>query len=155
MLERFFASYLRHKIPKGFVHTDNERRGAAIWAPPGQTKPGAAETFGLLRSGAFPRNLPRAPWLLAGLLRLDREQPKAEHFYLAALGVDPSAQGRGLGRRLIEPVLEICDTDRVGAYLESSNPANVDFYVRCGFRVTRRVTLPRGPVVDLMWRDPS
>jgi hypothetical protein len=50
-------------------------------------------------------------------------------------------------------VLEECDRDGVGAYLESSKERNVDYYARFGFRVTEEVRLPRGPRMWLMWRD--
>ena len=42
----------------------------------------------------------------------------------------------------------------IPAYLESSKERNIAFYARHGFRVTREVTLPKGPPVWLMWRDP-
>jgi hypothetical protein len=52
------------------------------------------------------------------------------------------------------PVLRSCDEDRIPAYLESSKERNVDFYGRHGFRVLERLSLPAGPPVWLMWRDP-
>jgi hypothetical protein len=50
-------------------------------------------------------------------------------------------------------VLEECDRDGVGAYLESSKQSNIDYYARFGFRVAEEVRLLRGPRVWLMWRD--
>jgi ribosomal protein S18 acetylase RimI-like enzyme len=76
------------------------------------------------------------------------------HCYLAILGVDPEAQRRGLGSRLLRPVLARCDRERVPAYLESSKEANIAFYERHGFAVTDEVALPRGPRLWLMWRRP-
>jgi len=70
------------------------------------------------------------------------------------LGTDPASQGRGIGSALLAPVLETCDRDGVGAYLESSKERNLAFYARHGFRMTGEVDLPRGPRVWLMWRDP-
>ena len=48
-----------------------------------------------------------------------------------------------------------CDAEGLSAYLESSDLANVPLYERHGFRVTGEVVIPDGPVIPLMWRDPS
>jgi hypothetical protein len=42
----------------------------------------------------------------------------------------------------------------VPAYLETGTERNVSFYVRHGFRVTEELTLPKGPPMWLMWREP-
>ena len=52
------------------------------------------------------------------------------------------------------PVLERCDTDGVGAYLESSKESNIAFYSRHGFQVTEEIKLLAGPPMWKMWRDP-
>jgi ribosomal protein S18 acetylase RimI-like enzyme len=101
-----------------------------------------------------PRLWRRAPLVGYGLLGIERHHPPAPpHWYLATLGTEPAAQGRGLGSTVLAPVLEECDRDGVGAYLESSKERNLDYYARFGFRVTRELRLPRGPRVWLMWRD--
>ena len=95
------------------------------------------------------------PLVTVGWLGLERKHPATPpHYYLAVLGTDPSHQGRGLGSMLMGPVLEQCDRDRVGAYLESSKERNIDFYARHGFRVIEEVRLLRGPIMWKMWRDP-
>jgi GNAT superfamily N-acetyltransferase len=67
----------------------------------------------------------------------------------------PGEQGNGLGSRLIQPVLEICDRDGIPAYLESSKRSNIAFYARHGFRVTAELKLARrGPTMWPMWREP-
>ena len=76
------------------------------------------------------------------------------HWYLAVLGTDPSAQGQGLGSAVLAPVLQRCDEDGVGAYLESSKESNIAFYSRHGFRLTGEVHLLKGPQMWKMWRDP-
>jgi hypothetical protein len=52
-------------------------------------------------------------------------------------------------------VLERCDRDGIGAYLESSKPRNLDFYARFGFRSTGELSLPYGPKMWPMWREPN
>jgi GNAT superfamily N-acetyltransferase len=154
MLRRFFAAMLDAKMPEGFVHTDPELRGGAIWAPPGGWKTSPAQDLRI--AGAFldPRLWRRAPWVGPGLLGLEKHHPQTPHFYLAVLGVVPSAQGEGLGSRLMEPVLRLCDSEGVPAYLESSKFSNIAFYARHGFRQTGEIELPRGPRMFPMWREP-
>ncbi|XUU60391.1 GNAT family N-acetyltransferase [Erythrobacter sp. HA6-11] len=64
---------------------------------------------------------------------MEARHPDFEHAYLFSIGVRPSAQGKGLGRKLIQPVLDACDRKGLRAYLENSNPANTGFYNSCGF----------------------
>jgi ribosomal protein S18 acetylase RimI-like enzyme len=95
------------------------------------------------------------PLLARGFGGMEMLHPKRPpHWYLAVLGTDPAAQGQGLGSAALAPVLERCDADGVGAYLESSKESNIAFYARHGFRVTREIRLPRGPKLWAMWRDP-
>lgn len=154
-LRGFFSAYLKHKQPHGFVSCAGDLVGAAIWVPPGESTMGAAELVDIVRPNVATRLAFRSPLLAWGALRADRLHPHEPHFYLAAIGVDPAAQGRGLGSQLLRPVLDLCDDERVPAYLESSDPANVDFYSRHGFRVVDEVRLPRGPMIHTMWRDPT
>lgn len=129
--------------------------GAAIWVPPGESPMGTAELIDIVKPNVATRLAFRSPLLAWGALRADRHHPHEPHFYLAAIGVDPAAQGRGLGSQLLQPVLDLCDEEQVPAYLESSDPANVDFYARHGFRTVEVVRLPRGPMIHTMWRTPG
>ncbi len=153
-LHGFFNASLTYKQPFGFVYCSSDHAGAAIWVPPGRADLTASEAWAIVRPNLFSRLVFRAPLIARGVLQIDRLHPPEPHFYLAAIGVDPSAQGRGLGSQLLAPVLDLCDEDGIGAYLESSNPANVDLYARHGFRVVEELRLPRGPVIHTMWRDP-
>lgn len=156
LLVRFFREYLRQHERYGTVWCDDDRMGAAIWSPPGESKMGIGDTIALVARVFHPRMIFRGPLLAWGGLAVERRQPAAQDFfYLAALGVSPAAQGRGLGSKLMAPAFELCDTDRVGAYLESSKPENIDFYNRHGFRVTGEQRLPRGPLIPLMYRKPN
>jgi ribosomal protein S18 acetylase RimI-like enzyme len=155
VLRRFFAAMLGAKLPEGFVYTDPDRVGAALWAPPGHWRTTTMQDLRIAGAFADPRLWPRGPRVARGLLGLERlHPPDPQHFYLSVLGVAPRAQGQGLGSRLLKPVLDICDADAVPAYLESSKESNIAFYARHGFRVTREIKLPRGPTVYAMWREP-
>lgn len=91
-----------------------------------------------------------------GLIGIECKHPSSpDHWYLAVVGTDPAAQGKGLASTVLSPVLAECDRDGVGAYLESSKESNVAYYARLGFRVTTEHRLPRGPSVWAMWREPA
>ena len=148
---RMFSTRLTQLVGQEQVYTTDDRAGAAIWALPGRWHVSSRETLELARIVLGPR----LPILFSGLQRVDGAHPRQpQHFYLAVLGVDPSRQGEGLGSALIQPVLQLCDSERLPAYLESSKERNVDFYARHGFRVTSELRLPKGPTMWPMWRSP-
>jgi ribosomal protein S18 acetylase RimI-like enzyme len=150
---KFFLLRMKQFLPQGDVYTTADRAGAAIWAVPGQWHLPALATLQMIGVLA-PAVGPRGPRALRGMMRIDAAHPTEPHYYLAVLGTEPEFQGRGIGSALMRPVLDLCDRDEVPAYLESSKERNIAFYARHGFRVTREVTLPKGPPVWLMWRDP-
>jgi ribosomal protein S18 acetylase RimI-like enzyme len=59
--------------------------------------------------------------------------PVEPHCYLGVLGVDRSAQRRGVGTALLSHWLEGVDRDPIPAYLETDSEANIQFYERVGF----------------------
>jgi GNAT superfamily N-acetyltransferase len=155
MLEDFYTTRLRQMLAEQEVWTTPERSAAALWAPPGRWRTTGRQDMELARCLLRPRLLGRLPLIVGGLLGLERSHPHSPpHWYLAILGTDPAAQGNGCGSAVLRPVLEQCDADGVGAYLESSKERNIAFYARHGFRVTRELRLPRGPKMWAMWREP-
>jgi GNAT superfamily N-acetyltransferase len=154
-LERFNALRVSQLLPFEEVWIDADRRCAALWAPPDHWRTTLLEDAAHLRAFAHPRLAGRAPLVVYGWLSLARHHPASpSHYYLGVLGTDPPSQGQGLGSRVLAPVLEQCDRDGVGAFLESSKESNIAFYSRHGFRVVEEVRLPFGPPMWAMWRDP-
>jgi GNAT superfamily N-acetyltransferase len=144
----------------GFVAVEAGRvLGASFWVPPG-TSP-VASTLDNLRIGGW-----QAPWYLGarGTVReLWREEDLARRFardlatptwYLDLLGVEPAAQGRGLGRGLVEPMLARADEERMPTYLVTHKRSNVDYYRRLGFEVVTDQTLRGIPTGWSMRRAP-
>jgi ribosomal protein S18 acetylase RimI-like enzyme len=153
VLERTFAMRLRDLHAHREIWTSDDLASVAVWAPPGHWHTTPRQDLAYATSLLHPRLLLRAPMVIWGLLGAQRLHPEdPPHWYLAILGTDPSAQGRGLGSAMMG--LEGCDREGLGAYLESSKERNVDFYARHGFRVTGERRLPRGPRLWPMWRDP-
>lgn len=68
------------------------------------------------------------------------------------IGVDPRAQGTGLGSALLRHALEQCDAQHLPAYLESSNPKNNPLYERHGFEVLAELQSGDSPPIWPMLR---
>ena len=151
---RFFGARLRQLLPEDEVWTTDDLAGTAVWAPPDRWRVSAWQTLQLVPSTLAALAPHRLPLVLSGLADVERRHPLEPHMYLAVLGTDPPAQGRGVGSAVLGPVLEDCDRNGVPAFLETGKERNVGFYARHGFRVTEEFDLPRGPRVWLMWRDP-
>ena len=151
---RFFAIRLRQLAGHGLIFTDEDRTGAALWAPPGRWREDFRQSL---------RMLPMLPVLLPHIVRstqavreIERRHPVAPHFYLSVVGIDPDKQGGGVGSALLAPMLHRCDETGTAAYLESSKESNLSFYTRHGFVVRECIELPEaGPPLWLMWREPD
>jgi ribosomal protein S18 acetylase RimI-like enzyme len=155
VLERLFGMRLRDIHVHGEIWTVDGLDSVAVWAPPDRWHTTTRQDMAYATCLLHPRLLVRMPMVVSGLLRIQSMHPEQPpHAYLAILGTDPAAQGRGLGSAMMAPVLEQCDRDGIGAYLESSKEQNIDFYARHGFRVTDERRLVRGPRLWPMWRDP-
>jgi len=127
---------------------------AALWDPPGRWQQSAREQLAMLPAvlRAFRGRL-AAGRVVTDLMK--ENHPEEPHWYLAVLGSDPSVRGGGFGYALMRSRLQRCDADCAPAYLESSNPDNIGFYERFGFRVTGEIVLPDGgPSLWPMWRPP-
>ena len=151
--ERFFKLRVRGLLEQEEVYTTDDHAGAAVWALPERWEMPPLEGL-LFALRVLPLTGLRARLLTRGWAIVERAHPKEPHYYLAILGTEPDIQGRGVGSALLEPVLESCDRDEIGAFLESSKERNIAFYARHGFRVTGELRLPQGPPVWTMWRDP-
>jgi len=150
---RFIERMLRVVyLPQNEVWITDDGNACAAWALPGQWHVGFLTQLRLVSLAT----LFRAQSFLAlrMLGPLESKHPKTPHHYLAFLGVDPDAQGRGLGTKVLRPVLERCDVEQVDAYLESTNPKNHAFYRRQGFVTGETVALPSAVTASLMTRTP-
>lgn len=151
---RFFGWQLHRLLGQEQVHVADDGSGAAVWALPGQWRESNWQALRLFVA-LVPALASHLPAATRGVERVEKRHPAEPHLYLAVLGTDPPAQGRGVGSALLRPGLELCDREGLPAYLESSKESNVGFYARFGFRVTEEVRMPGdGPTVWLMWRDP-
>ncbi|KAI9837311.1 MAG: hypothetical protein M1819_000385 [Sarea resinae] len=81
------------------------------------------------------------------------------YYFCNIVTVLPSAQGRGIGKRLFQKVTEKADAEGLPCYLESSRDVpNVAIYERLGFRLVREMVLEEGGEackLFCMIRDPQ
>jgi ribosomal protein S18 acetylase RimI-like enzyme len=162
-LRRMFKGVARDALRFRSVYAaeaaGGEILGVAIWLPPGRYPwsawrqlRGADWQLGVLL--AAPRSFPT--FMRTGMNGA-RLHPRDIHWYLVTMGVAPFAQRRGLGSRLLAPVLELADRDRTDCYLETSDRPNVAFYERHGFEVVDDAlpVVPGGPTYVAMRRQPA
>ncbi len=69
---------------------------------------------------------------------VDENRPEQAHHFLAVLGVDPDAQGRGFGRMLLEEVhaQAAAHPVSIGVALDTENAHNLPFYRHFGYSLT-------------------
>jgi ribosomal protein S18 acetylase RimI-like enzyme len=130
--------------------------GGAIWARPGswnaplwqqlRTIPGLIRALGMRHFRQYARRGNAVEDAL------DRAHPSDPHWYLAMLGTDPRAQGKGVGSALLRSGLERCDREGQPAYLECFQHL-VPYYERFGFEITGKIEMPEEvPDQVSMWR---
>lgn len=81
--------------------------------------------------------------------------PHASHWYLGLIATVPAHRGRGRGAGLLAHTLATVDTAGLPAYLEATSERNAALYARFGFVRTGTITVPDGPSLIAMWREPG
>ena len=80
-------------------------RGAALWLPPAVHANGEA-LEAAIRDTAEPRHLDD---VLGTFEKMAQFHPEEPHWYLPMIGVEPTAQGKGLGAELMRHAVAHCD----------------------------------------------
>jgi ribosomal protein S18 acetylase RimI-like enzyme len=132
-------------VGKGTFVTSPKCEGVAMWFE-SQYK---ESFFDHLRAG-FPFLPLRIGWgfllreaqLDLHFSRLRRELAPKRHMYLAILAVDPDHQGKGFASKLVRPMLEYLDEQKMPVYLETQNLKNVAMYRGWGFDLLKEEMLP-------------
>ncbi|WP_166905405.1 GNAT family N-acetyltransferase [Mycobacterium sp. DL440] len=157
-LPRLFAAITRHHFLAGggaeVAVRDGAIGAAALWDGPGRWKQTPGEELRMLPTMvlAFGRDMRRGQQVVE---LMKQHHPEEPHWYLAVIGSDPTVRGGGFGHALMQSRLDRVDAEHAPAYLESSNPDNVPYYLRFGFEITGEIPLPDGgPVMTAMWRRP-
>lgn len=147
LLAWIFERVVRYALLYGRAYTTLGLEGAVCWLPPWQTELGIGR---LVRSGLYATPLKMglsayrrfAPYIGCADALHKRHAPEP-HWYLWVMGVDPPHQGRGIGSRLISPILAQADGAGMACYLETDAPDNLTFYQKHGFRVVGEARVPK------------
>ena len=85
---------------------------------------------------------------------MGKVHPTADHWYLPIIGVDPIAQGQGMGSALLADRLATCDADGLPAYLEATSERSRALYARHGFEIVEEIQFGASPPIWAMLREP-
>jgi ribosomal protein S18 acetylase RimI-like enzyme len=155
-LPRIFEAVTRHHFLAGggaeVAFRSGDIGAAALWDPPGRWKQSPREEFMTMPSFLLATGGRTARGRQVGEL-MKKQHPEEPHWYLAVIGSDPTVRAGGFGRALMQSRLDRVDAEHSPAYLESTNPDNIGYYVRFGFEVVGEIKLPDGgPSMIPMWR---
>lgn len=152
---------LKSMMKDALIYADSEEiNGFAVWLPFGFT---GNKTLPFLRNGGISLILHAGPGMIGRLLTyesyamgLKKEFTAHYDWYLFNLSVKKDAQGRGLASKLMRPMLQFCDDEKMVAYLETNKESNVGMYRHYGFELMRQETIPKTPVIHYaMVRHPG
>jgi ribosomal protein S18 acetylase RimI-like enzyme len=134
--------------------TSQQMEGVAAWLPPGKAPFGGWQ---ILRSVPLPTLLRFGRHGAARMQaygrfvdKLHRKLLPYPHWYLQVIGVDPPYQRQGFSSRLIRPMLERIDRERMPCSLETNIDKNVAIYRRFGFEIISQDKMPGTPVTSFL-----
>lgn len=156
-LARHWALFVRAGMKYDGVILSPGGEAVAVWIPPGVPELDADDEAALETSTAEIFGA-AAPLLFDLYDRFTAARPTSpDHWCLSLLATSPEHRGSGLGMHLVKDFLVRVDADRVPAYLESTNPANLARYRGAGFEPHGSFDAPQrpsvsSPTVTTMWR---
>lgn len=161
-LSAFFACPLLFGMKFGKASAVSpSTEGLAVWIP---GKHADMNMWDMLRSGALFYGMRMGKETVSNLAVISKQTGsdrkrlmiKQDYMYLLIIGVASSAQGKGLGSKLIAAVTEECDNENLKLYLETEKEENLRFYKKHGFTVLEKITLPKLNLpMWLMLREPQ
>jgi ribosomal protein S18 acetylase RimI-like enzyme len=152
---------LRTMTEDAVIYADSEAmNGFAVWLPFGFT---GSKTIPFLVSGGLKLILHSGLGMIKRLLtyenyamNLKKEFTDHYDWYLFNLSIKKDAQGKGLASKLMRPMLQFCDEEKMVAYLETNKETNVGLYRHYGFSLMKEEKIPKTPVTHYaMVRHPQ
>ena len=134
------------------IYADSEEmNGFAAWLPFGFT---GNKTLPFLRNGGLRLIFHSGLGIIGRLLTyetyaMNLKKAFTDHYdwYLYNLSIKKEAQGKGIASKLMRPMLQFCDDERMIAYLETNKEANVSLYQHYGFDLMKEELIPKTPVM--------
>lgn len=143
------------------IYADSEElNGFAAWLPFGFT---GNKALPFLVNGGLELILHSGPGIIGRLLtyenyamNLKKEFTDNYDWYLYNLSIRKDAQGKGIASKLMRPMLNFCDEEKMVAYLETNKESNVGLYRHYGFDLMKEEIIPKTPVTHYsMVRQPK
>lgn len=126
------ATYGELFIPKG------QEYGISVWSKPIEMK--LAQKKNRQKKDFINRHMGRNSLATySDIVRFMSEKSafliSDRYWYLSIVGVLPDYQGKGLGIKLVDNILQHTDDAKIPTYLETFTPRNMTFYNRLGYQV--------------------
>ena len=129
------------------IYADSEMlNGFAVWIPMGFT---GSKTIPFLLNGGIKLLLHSGVGIIGKLLtyetfamKLKKKYTGHIDWYLYNLSVKKEAQGKGIAKKLLQPMLEFCDDEKMITYLETNKESNVLLYEHFGFELRETNQIP-------------
>ena len=147
---RFARAFGGSALEHGTANYYEGFSGVALWLPPGAA-PDEASLVRVIQDTVADE---RKDAMFAMFEQMDAFHPRETHWHLPLIGVDPAHQGKGIGAALLRHVLNVCDGQKVLAYLEATSRRNVPLYERHGFEALGSIQVADSPPVAPMVRKP-
>ncbi len=133
------------------IYADSkEINGFAVWLPFGFN---GNKTLPFLLNGGIELILHSGIGIIGRLLtyesyamNLKKKFTDNYDWYLYNLSIKKDAQGKGIASKLMRPMLNFCDNERMVAYLETNKDRNVGLYNHYGFELMSEEKIPKTPV---------
>jgi GNAT superfamily N-acetyltransferase len=148
---QFVEAFAGRAFDHGTARGLEDCLAVALWLAPG-IEPDEKTVTGLMRESMDDQTLEDFGGVFE---QMDEVHPTDDHWYLPLIGVDPLAQGRGLGSTLLRHGLKTCDGYRLPAYLEATSPRNRNLYARHGFNIVEVIQAGTSPPLWAMLRPPA
>jgi ribosomal protein S18 acetylase RimI-like enzyme len=151
---------LKTMTKDAIIYADSEQmNGFAVWLPFGFT---GSKTLPFLFNGGIKLILHSGFGIIGRLLtyenyamNLKKEFTDNYDWYLYNLSIKKDAQGKGLATKLLRPMLNFCDDEKMVAYLETNKQQNVSLYNHYGFELKKQEVIPKTNVTHYaMVRNP-
>ena len=143
---------LKTMTEDAIIYADSEEmNGFAVWLPFGFT---GSKTLPFLFNGGLKLIFHSGFGIIGRLLRyenyamnLKKEFTDNYDWYLYNLSIKKDAQGKGIASKLMRPMLQFCDDERMVAYLETNKDKNVSLYNHYGFELKKEELIPKTNVM--------
>lgn len=152
---------LKTMVKEAVIYADSkELNGFAVWLPFGFT---GIKGFSFLLKGGLKLILRSGPGVICKLVAYDNysmglKKDFTNHYdwYLYNLSIKKDAQGKGIATKLLKPMLELCDQEKMVAYLETHRQGNVGLYNHYGFELKKDEVIPKTNLIHYaMVRKPQ